>query len=288
MARVTVEDCIDKVDNRFGFREGDLVIAAEQGRDCTLAQVSGVPGTPGQSDNVIHNSGNYTNTQGANVPTQYNRPGGLPPPNDISYSAWNPATNTGGRLYNLGPAPTVVTYALRNSQLVAINGLTPGIPGATAVLADAYYSRARATVAGSDFEAGRRDYAAAVAAAKQVKSAELPTYQLGYVETALAHARTRLVADRRGEAEVALGRRFHEVFFLDSAPARAQVAILHSQDNVAVVDGQANTSFLHRALMGVYNALWYKGFAIDFVAPQFIGGPTAGCQLRSPARPTNP
>ena len=36
-----------KVDNRFGFREGDLVVAAEDGRDCTLAQVSGVPGTPG-------------------------------------------------------------------------------------------------------------------------------------------------------------------------------------------------------------------------------------------------
>jgi len=125
-----------KVDNRFGFREGDLVIAAEGGRDCTLAQVSGVPGTPGQSDNVIHNSGNYTNTQGANVPTQYNRPGGLPAPNDISYSAWNPATNTGGRLFNLGPAPTVVTYRIRNSRLEAVNGLTPGVADATAVLSD--------------------------------------------------------------------------------------------------------------------------------------------------------
>jgi type IV pilus assembly protein PilW len=125
-----------KVDNRFGFREGDLVVAAEAGRDCTLAQVSEVPGTPGQSDNVVHNSGNYTNPQGANVPTQYNRPGGLPPPNDISYNAWNPATNTGGRLFNLGPAPTVVTYRIRNSQLEAVNGLTPGIVGATAVLSD--------------------------------------------------------------------------------------------------------------------------------------------------------
>lgn len=125
-----------KVDNRFGFREGDLVVAAENGKDCSLAQVSGVPGTPGQSDNVIHNSGNYTNSEGANVPTQFNRPGGLPPPNDVVYSAWNPATNTGGRLYNLGAAPTVVTYAIQNSQLVSINGLTPGVPTATAVLSD--------------------------------------------------------------------------------------------------------------------------------------------------------
>ncbi|HRE13211.1 MAG TPA: PilW family protein [Usitatibacteraceae bacterium] len=125
-----------KVDNRFGFREGDLVVAAENGKDCSLAQVSGVPGTPGLSDNVIHNSGNYTNSEGANVPTQFNRPGGLPPPNDVSYGAWNPATNTGGRLYNLGAAPTVVTYAIQNSQLVSINGLTPGVPTATAVLSD--------------------------------------------------------------------------------------------------------------------------------------------------------
>ena len=85
---------------------------------------------------MIHNSGNYTNPQGANVPTQYNRPGGLPPPNDISYNAWNPATNTGGRLYNLGPAPTVVTYRIRNSRLEAVNGLTPGVVAATAVLSD--------------------------------------------------------------------------------------------------------------------------------------------------------
>ncbi|MGE0356821.1 MAG: PilW family protein [Burkholderiales bacterium] len=125
-----------KVDNRFGFREGDLVVAAEAGQPCTLAQASGIPGTPGNSDNVIHNSGNYTNSEGANVPTQYNRPGGLPAPNNISYNAWNPATNTGGRLYNLGAAPTVVTYAIQNGQLVAINNLTPGAPNAVFALSD--------------------------------------------------------------------------------------------------------------------------------------------------------
>lgn len=125
-----------KVDNRFGFHEGDLVVAAAAGQPCTLAQASGIPGTPGNSDNVIHNSGNYTNDQGANVPTQYNRPGGLPAPNNISYNAWDPATNTGGRLYNLGAAPTVVTYAIVNNQLVAINELTPGAPNSTFALAD--------------------------------------------------------------------------------------------------------------------------------------------------------
>jgi len=125
-----------QVDNRFGFQPGDLVVAAQNGSACSLAQVSSLPTTAGQTDLIFHDSGTYINSQGANVATQYNRAGGLPAPNDISYVAWNPATSTGGRLYNLGPAPAVVTYAIQNSQLVAINGLTPGVAGATAVLAD--------------------------------------------------------------------------------------------------------------------------------------------------------
>lgn len=125
-----------KVDNRFGFEPGDLIVAAEAGRDCTLAQTTDTPGTPGNSDNVIHNSGNYKNEEGANVPADYNRPGGLPPPNDIAYNAWNPATGTGGRLYNLGKAPTVVSYRIVNNQLVSRNELTPGIVGQDFALAD--------------------------------------------------------------------------------------------------------------------------------------------------------
>ena len=125
-----------KVDNRFGFAPGDLVIAAEAGKDCTLAQATDIPGTPGNSDNVVHNSGNYKNGDGVNVPADYNRPGGLPAPNDIAYGVWNPATNTGGRLYNLGAAPTIVTYAIDKGQLVAINELMPGGANATFQLAD--------------------------------------------------------------------------------------------------------------------------------------------------------
>ncbi|NJD88607.1 MAG: hypothetical protein FIB05_11390 [Betaproteobacteria bacterium] len=122
-----------KVNNKFGFNEGDLVVAAEAGKPCTLAQVSTMPK---DDRNIIHNSGNYTNSDGAQVPTDYNRPGGLPAPYNIKYSIWDPTTNTGGRLYNLGAAPTVVTYWIQNSQLVATNGLTPGLASATVALAD--------------------------------------------------------------------------------------------------------------------------------------------------------
>lgn len=67
----------------------------------------------------------------------------------------------------------------------------------------------------------------------------------------------------------------HESFFLDSRPARAEVALYHSHDNVIVLDGQANEHFLYKALRGAHTALWHKGFSIEFVAPQFVGAETA-------------
>ncbi len=103
-----------KVSNRFGFREGDLIIVAEAGKDCTLAEVTGLPGTPGQTDNAIHNSGNYTNASGANVPANYNKPAGL----GISYT-------TNARVYNLGSLPTTNIYSIQNNSL-AVNSTFTG------------------------------------------------------------------------------------------------------------------------------------------------------------------
>lgn len=114
-----------KVDNRFGFHEGNLIVVSEDGvdsnadgrDDCTLAQVTGVPGTPGQSDNIIHNSGNYTNSTGQNVPARYNKPGGL----GIAYS-------TSAKIYNLGDMPVNKTYSIdtTTSQLQVIDTLSGG------------------------------------------------------------------------------------------------------------------------------------------------------------------
>ena len=132
-----------KVDNRFGFHEGNLVVVAEPGvdadgdgqDDCTLAQVTGVPGTPGQSDNIIHNSGNYTNAQGQNVPARYNKPGGL----GIPYT-------TNARVYNLGDIPANRIYAVdaATSQLTFQNTVQTvgaiGI-GENIVLLRAWYAK---------------------------------------------------------------------------------------------------------------------------------------------------
>jgi type IV pilus assembly protein PilW len=70
------------------------------------------------------------------VPTRYNKPGGLPAPEGQAYKAWDPVAGSGARLFNLGAEPTVVTYAIENSRLVAINELTPGAADATSVLSD--------------------------------------------------------------------------------------------------------------------------------------------------------
>lgn len=111
-----------KVNNRYGFKEGDLVISAEAGKDCTLAQVSGLPGTPGQTDNVIHNSGNYTDpNSGAQVPTRYNKPGGL----GVSYS-------TSAKLFNLGALPANNVYTVATAQLQR-QQLLSAPPGSVAI-----------------------------------------------------------------------------------------------------------------------------------------------------------
>jgi type IV pilus assembly protein PilW len=87
-----------KVNNRYGFVEGDLVLAVEAGLDCTLAQATELPGA-GKSDEVIHNSGDYTDANGVEVSARWNKPSGL----GVSYS-------TNGWLYNLGAGPTRNTY----------------------------------------------------------------------------------------------------------------------------------------------------------------------------------
>src|SRR5581483_7946009 len=121
-----------KVDNRFGFSEGDLVIAAESGLDCTLAEVTNVPGTTGQSDNVIHNPGNYQVGKDT-VSSRYNRPGGL----GVSYT-------TNGRLFNLGKAPTQDEYRIEANRLVAehhFGNLATDIVGEQIVQLKAQYGK---------------------------------------------------------------------------------------------------------------------------------------------------
>ncbi len=100
-----------KVSNRYGFRTGDLVIVAEAGVDCTLAETTSLPGA-GNSDNLIHNNGTYTNAAGVTGDAIYNKPGGL----GVSY-------NAGAKVYNLGSGPTLNIYSIINNTLTVQSNL---------------------------------------------------------------------------------------------------------------------------------------------------------------------
>jgi type IV pilus assembly protein PilW len=101
------------VDNPFGIAVGDAAILAEAGKDCTLSTVTAIAST-----NLSHDVGSYTDVNGVAQTARYNKAGGL----GVDYSIWNVATKSGGRLFDFGPSPTVVTYSLNTttSQLEAL------------------------------------------------------------------------------------------------------------------------------------------------------------------------
>lgn len=83
-----------KINNRFGFVVNDVVLAAEPGVDCSIAQVSSLP-LGADANNIEHSTG------------RFNKPGGL----GIAYT-------TNGVLFNLGPDPVRRTYSINNGRLV--------------------------------------------------------------------------------------------------------------------------------------------------------------------------
>lgn len=114
-----------RVNNRYGFKEGNLVVAAETGKPCTLAQVSTLPGTLGDTDNVVHNSGTYTDPDtGAQVQTRYNKPAGL-----------GTAYTTNAKLFNLGSLPMDNVYSVQSGELM----LRQGLSGPTTLAAQAIF-----------------------------------------------------------------------------------------------------------------------------------------------------
>ncbi len=80
---------VTNIADRAGFEVGDLVLATQPGLDCSLAQITEIPGN---ANLLIHNPG---------VNGNFNKPGGL----GVDYSAPN------AQLLNLGN-PTIVQYFL--------------------------------------------------------------------------------------------------------------------------------------------------------------------------------
>jgi type IV pilus assembly protein PilW len=97
---------VHKVNIRFGFNVGDLILAGQSGSPgtaCTLQQVTRLPDPPEPTENVEH-----TET------VRYNKSNIAGQPD---YSSWSNTNQNGGVIYNLGPSPSVITYAVSNGQL---------------------------------------------------------------------------------------------------------------------------------------------------------------------------
>ena len=110
-----------KVSNRYGFQEGDIVIAAEAGKNCTLAQVSNLPGAPNPTDEIVHGPGNYTDpVTGTQKATRYN-PSADPPASGIAYT-------TNAKLFNIGSLPVNNIYSIQNGQLTQQRALFGAVP----------------------------------------------------------------------------------------------------------------------------------------------------------------
>jgi type IV pilus assembly protein PilW len=109
-----------KIDNRFGFRSGDVIIAAEIGttKVCTMRQVTDVPLTP--TEDVPNASGTYVNSAGNTVTARYNKAGG----SGTDYANWDNTSQSGGRLFNIGGTPSLLNFSIVNSQLVMQNLMT--------------------------------------------------------------------------------------------------------------------------------------------------------------------
>jgi len=96
-----------RVSNRFGFQEGDVLILAETGLNCSLSQATNLPNPLGQQDLVLHSNGNYTDpVTGINTQARYNKASGL----GVVYTF-------NGRVFNLGQQPSYNIYTVQNGQL---------------------------------------------------------------------------------------------------------------------------------------------------------------------------
>jgi type IV pilus assembly protein PilW len=91
------------VGNRYGFAVADVFIVVESGKDCTLAQVTGLPAAP-LTTTVNHSA--------ASPVSRYNDPAG----SGILYTV-------NGFIFNLGSAPAHNIYSVSNSNLVLVAAL---------------------------------------------------------------------------------------------------------------------------------------------------------------------
>lgn len=126
-----------KLTSRYGFNPGDVIVVADSpkrgpARDCSMYQVTALPTDADNVDTVEHHYAMYTNAVGTNVPSRFNKAGGLGITigGVVQAGAKFEANKT--KVFNLGPNPVSNAYSVQNGQLM----FTEGLSGTTTVLLD--------------------------------------------------------------------------------------------------------------------------------------------------------
>jgi type IV pilus assembly protein PilW len=131
-----------KVTNRFGYRNGDLVLLLQPGppfQNCNFMEVTFLPSTltapVGPTDQVSHDTGaTYTDVNGVTRTARFNPAGGL----GISYTGGASTSPTTSRVFNLGnlydanAQPVYNTYSIANNTLTVVSAFSASAPAAVA------------------------------------------------------------------------------------------------------------------------------------------------------------
>lgn len=128
------------VDNRYGFNSGDIAILYSAGvdtnsdsvPDCSMAEITSVPGTTGLTNALGHGTGSYTNVStGVTGAASYNSAAGI----GIAYPV-------GTQVINIGAVPNSFSYSVNASNtLIRTNNLSGATQdlGENVVAIKAYY-----------------------------------------------------------------------------------------------------------------------------------------------------
>jgi len=107
------------VTGAYGINAGDVLLLAQAGTACTLAQATNTPTSGASNQNtILHATTGYTTATGTYLP-RYNPAGGI-----------GPAYGANAVVMNLGPSPVVNTYYILNNTLM-VDQLVTGQLGQT-------------------------------------------------------------------------------------------------------------------------------------------------------------
>jgi len=119
-----------KLNTRYGFNPGDVIIIADSPprtptpRDCSMYQVTALPTVAGEEDAIEHKYEEYTNLAGVQVPSRFNKSGGLGITINGAVQAGAQFEANKAKVFNLGANPVSNAFTVQDNQLIFTDGLS--------------------------------------------------------------------------------------------------------------------------------------------------------------------